>query len=112
MGHLAFSQMLSGDLKDSGRKMLTRSELKVTGKKYRGFQIFEISVDRKGVVNGVRHIPTANELTSTPARIQATNLLSALEFEAGTHYPKFQRARVRVLFEREAEVVEPVNKSK
>ena len=95
----ARTQIISGDLVQSGRKMISDSDFKVVGR-YTGFQYYELSVNREGRVTDVRHLVQKGALISTPARILASGKLNELEFQKGTSYPKFHRVKVRVNFEK------------
>lgn len=95
--YFSFSQLLSGNVLDSGRKMLTTYDFKIKGK-YKGVKYFELSVNLEGKVTGVREEVKADSFVSSPAKLIARKELEKLQFEAGTRYDKFQQVLVKVEF--------------
>lgn len=103
---ISSAQLLSGDLVDAGRKMVSNYSFEIKDR-YNGIQFFELAVNPEGKVTGVRHLDEKGILISTPARILASNQLSDLEFEKGTHFPKMHHVKVRVKFVKQAPKPEP-----
>jgi hypothetical protein len=97
ISHLSISQMISGDLLDSGRKLETNFNFEIHDK-YVGIQHFELAVNPLGKVIGIKHLEEKGTMLSTPAKILATNKLYELQFESGTNYPKFHHVKVKVKF--------------
>lgn len=95
------AQLLSGDLLDAGRKMVSSYNFEINDR-YKGVQFFELAVNPEGKVTGVRHLDEKGILISTPARILASSKLSDLEFEKGTHFPKLHHVKVKVNFVKQA----------
>ncbi len=91
-----FSQLIDGSLVQSGRRLLTPTDFKLSSN-FKGEVYFEIAVDNLGKVTNVRFIQSQTTTNSTPARIEAQNFIKKLEFESGTYFPKFQHAKVRVI---------------
>ncbi|MBI2257452.1 MAG: hypothetical protein HYU67_00960 [Flavobacteriia bacterium] len=94
------AQMISGDLLDSGRKLETNYSF-VVKNKYSGIQYFELAVNPLGKVIGIKDLDEKGAIISTPAKVLATNELYNLQFESGTHYPKFQHVKVKIRFEKQ-----------
>ena len=88
----SFGQIISGPIKNEGRKMITQTDYTLAGMA-EGFAKYELSVDREGNVTGVRLLET--DLKSTPAKHKLRNHLMTLKFQKGTYYPKFHHAVVR-----------------
>lgn len=94
---LAFSQLISGTLVDSNRKMITAYDFKVKGA-FTGVKYFQLAVNIEGKVTGIKEEIKEDSFVSTPAKIEAQKELKKLTFEAGTHFPKFQHVLVKVEF--------------
>lgn len=93
----SFSQLLSGELLDSGRKMLSTYNFEIKDK-YNGYQLFELAVNPEGKVISVKDINEKGVIISTPAKMLASGELYNLKFEAASHYPKFHHVKVKVKF--------------
>jgi hypothetical protein len=88
----AFGQMLGGTLVDEGRK-LASDVLYVQEGRVNGWAIFELAVDREGNVTGVELIET--NVKSTPSKYELRNYVKTIQFQKGTHYPKFHHVRMK-----------------
>ena len=88
-----FSQILEGDIVNDDRKMISNHSFIVEGP-YNGFCIYEISVNRKGIVTSANLVET--NIKSTPAKYEIRNYLTTMKFEVGTYYPKFHHALVKL----------------
>ena len=97
----AQSQLLSGEIIDANRKMTSNSNFTIKSF-YEGYVVYEISVNTVGKVTGERFIAEKSTVKSTPANIEAKNLLKSLTFESGDGFPKFQHAMVKVKFVKES----------
>lgn len=89
----SFSQMISGDLKDEGRKLLTQYEFVQKGKKS-GYMNVNLAVDREGNVTSAKTVKSTFTSTVTDMRVRQS--LMKLKFEKGTHFPKFHHVVVKV----------------
>lgn len=89
----SYGQMLSGTLKDEGRKLVSEVKYVQEGGTD-GWVIYELAVNREGNVTGL----TLEESTikSTPNKVAVRNYLSGLKFEKGTHYPQFHHVRIKI----------------
>ncbi len=87
----SWGQILSGDLKDEGRKLLTPTDFKFAGRTD-GFAKFELAVDREGNVTSARLLET--DIKSTPAMYELRKEVVKLKFQKGTYYPQFHHAVV------------------
>ena len=90
-------QLLSGDIVDSGRPLLTETNFILKGAK-EGAVVCEIAVDLNGNVTSAIIDASMSTITSTPIQMDAKNYVKKLKFKAGTGYPKFQHAKVKVTF--------------
>lgn len=93
---LAFNsnaQIIGGDLKASGRKLVSKPDFEIEGS-YNGYKEYELAVDIEGNVTGARVI--SSNIKSTPAGIAMKNHAMKFKFERGTHYPKFHHVLVRI----------------
>lgn len=90
-----FSQLQSGDLVDEGRKLAVASTFKIIGTNV-GTVIYELSVNRKGMVTATKLISEGTTVSSTPTRISVRNFVMKLKFEEGTAYPEFQHVKVKI----------------
>ena len=88
----AYGQVLSGDLKDEGRKLLTPTNFIIDGR-VNGYAKYELAVDREGNVTSARLIET--DIKSTPSKVDLRNHIVTLKFEKGTYYPQFHHAVVK-----------------
>ncbi len=93
----AQSQLLSGEITDANRKMTSTSNFTIDSF-YEGYVVYEISVNNVGKVTGERFIAEKSTVKSTPANIEAKNLLKSLTFEPGDGFPNFHHALVQVKF--------------
>lgn len=91
----SFGQMLSGDLKDEGRKMIVDSSYVINGNA-NGYISYELTVDRTGNVTATRLVGEKTNIKSTPARIKVRNYVMGLKFTAGNHYPQYQTVVVKI----------------
>lgn len=89
----SFSQMISGELKDEGRKLLTKYEFVQKGKKT-GYMNVNLAVDREGNVTSTKTVKST--FTSTVTDMKVRQSLMKLKFEKGTHFPKFHQVVVKV----------------
>ena len=90
-------QLISGDIVDYGRPLLTETNFILKGAK-EGAVVCEIAVDLNGNVTSAIIDASMSTITSTPIQMDAKNYVKKLKFKAGTGYPKFQHAKVKVTF--------------
>lgn len=89
------AQLMSGDLVDEGRKLLTETNFTMMGSK-QGEIVYELAVDRKGNVTSERLIEKETTVVSTPLRYGAKNYLRSFKFEEGTYFPEFHHVIVKI----------------
>lgn len=89
---MTYGQIFSGAVKDEGRKLLTQTDFKYSGR-VNGFATFELAVDREGNVTSTRLLET--NIKSTPAMFELKQEIMKLKFEKGTYYPAHHHAEVR-----------------
>jgi len=94
----SFSQLISGEIVDDGRVLLTQTNFKLKGANS-GVVVFDISVDINGKVTSAVVIPSLTTIKSTPLKMDAKNLVNTFKFQPGTAYPKFHHAKVKISFE-------------
>ncbi|WP_300666424.1 hypothetical protein [Fluviicola sp.] len=91
----ADSQVLTGTLVDSGRKLLNTEEKFTIPNAAEGTVVVELSVNREGKVTGTKIIGEQSTIKSTPSRMKAENAAKKLTFTAGTRYAPFEHVRVK-----------------
>jgi hypothetical protein len=87
------AQMISGTLKDEGRKIVVNPGFVIEGMT-NGYANYELAVNREGDVTSIRFIET--NLKSTPAKFEIRNYVTGFKFEKGTHFPKFHHVIVKI----------------
>ena len=92
-----FSQLISGAIVDDNRKMTSPANFTINSI-YDGYVVYEIAVNNIGQVTSERMISEQSTVKSTPANIEAKNLLKSLTFEPGDSFPKYHHALVKVKF--------------
>jgi hypothetical protein len=93
----SYSQIISGEILDSGRKMLTMSDFKIKSDRS-GEVVFDIAVDIKGDVTSAIILSSLTTIKSTPLKMDAKNLINTFKFEPGTFYPKFHHCKIKITF--------------
>lgn len=91
----AHSQLMSGNLIDEGRKLITPQNFQLDGNAT-GEIYFELAVNREGIVTSERLMKEKTSVVSTPTRIRAKELVSQFKFEPGTYYPEFHHVVVKI----------------
>lgn len=94
----ADSQVLTGTLIDSGRKLLTKDANFSISSTSEGVVVVELAVNRDGVVTGTKIIGEESTIKSTPAKMKAENAAKKLTFTAGTRYAPFEHVRVKYTY--------------
>lgn len=89
------AQLISGDLLDEGRKIITQTDYTIIGST-EGVIYYELAVDREGNVTSARLLGDQTTIHSTPLIYSAKNYCHSLKFEKGTYYPKFHHVVIRV----------------
>ena len=92
-----FSQIISGDIYNTGRRLLTETNFSINSIK-KGEVVFDISVDIYGKVTSAVIDKSKSTITSTPMIMDAKNLVSSYKFEPGNGFPKFHHGLVRINF--------------
>ncbi len=98
----AESQILTGTLVDSGRKLLTVNEKFIIPSAAEGTVVVELAVNREGIVTGTKIIGDQSTIKSTPSRMKAENAAKKLTFTAGTRYAPFEHVRVKYTYTKAA----------
>ncbi len=91
----SFSQLISGDLIDEGRKMITVSTFKLIDNN-EGIAFYQLAVNRKGEVTSATLLSAGTTIVSTPTRMKMRNYLMTLKFEEGMYYPEFHHVKVKI----------------
>lgn len=87
------AQLVSGAAKEEGRTIVSKSPFIQEGT-IDGWAEYELAIDRNGNVTGAKIIAT--NLTRTSAKAQIRNYVMTMKFTAGTIYPAFHHAVVKV----------------
>lgn len=77
----------------SGRKLVTETDFRIEGH-HSGWATYVLSVNLEGKVESAE-LKNAN-LSSRLDKMDVRNYLMTLQFEEGTHYPKFHRVEVKI----------------
>ena len=93
----SYSQIISGEILDSGRKLITLSDFVIKSDRS-GEVVYEIAIDIKGDVTSATIVNSLTTIKSTPLKLDAKNLINTFKFEPGTFYPKFHHSRVKITF--------------
>ena len=91
------AQLLSGNLVDDGRKIVTKTDFKIVSR-YQGYVVYDVAVDNEGKVTSSRFISNESTIQSTPANMEAREFLKTLQFAPGTYYPKHHHVMVKVTY--------------
>lgn len=91
----AQSQLVSGDLVQEGRKLVSQCDFRLSGGA-EGDIYYELAVDREGNVTSERLITERTTVVSTPTRMRAKQMASELKFEPGTHYPHYHHVVIKI----------------
>ena len=92
-----YSQIISGDIYNTGRKLLTETNFTLKSSKS-GVVVFDVSVDITGKITSVVVEQSMTSITSTPMRMDAKNLINTFKFEAGNGFPKFHHGLIKINF--------------
>ena len=98
----SFGQLLSGDLLDEGRRMVSPKKF-VIESRTNGYLTYELAVNREGKVTSARMLNEQSNVKSTPAQIDAYKYVTGLKFEPGTSYPQFHHVVVKITLVRPKE---------
>ena len=98
----ADSQVLTGTLIDSGRKLLNQDTKFSIPSTVDGTVVVELAVNREGIVTGTKIIGEQTTIKSTPSRMKAENAAKKLTFTAGTRYAPFEHVRVKYSYTKAA----------
>ncbi|WP_343605797.1 hypothetical protein [Fluviicola sp.] len=94
----ADSQVISGTLVDSGRKLLNTEEKFTISSTVSGTVVVELAVNREGKVTGTKILGDESTIKSTPSRMKAENAAKKLTFTAGTRYAPFEHVKVKYTY--------------
>lgn len=84
---------LSGDVVDDKRKMTSDKSFVLEGN-HNGKIAFNISVNAKGEISGIKILEGETTIKSTPSKIKARNYVSKFKFEPGTWFPKHHQGKI------------------
>lgn len=93
LSNISYSQMISGAVKDEGRKLLDKPAFVIEGM-IDGYAKYELAIDREGNVTSSRKVKS--DIRMTPAHIVIKNYVNKFKFEKGTIYPKFHHVIVKI----------------
>jgi hypothetical protein len=96
----SYSQVLSGDVVNEGRSLITAPDFKIKSTT-EGVIVYDVTVNREGVITSTLYKAEQSTIKSTPLKVEASNYLRALKFEANTRYPQFQHALIKITFVKE-----------
>ena len=93
LSNASYSQVISGAVKDEGRKLLDRPAFIIEGMT-NGYAKYELAIDREGNVTSSRKVKS--DIRMAPAHIEMKNYVNKFKFEKGTVYPKFHHVIVKI----------------
>ena len=93
--NISFSQLISGDLVQSGRQLITETDFTIKGTK-EGVVVYDLSVDLKGNVTSAVLVGAMTTIKSTPTQMDVKSYVTKLKFVAGNGYPKFHHATIKI----------------
>jgi hypothetical protein len=96
----ADSQVLTGTLVDSQRKLVTKDANFNITSATDGVIVVELAVNREGIVTGTRIVGEQSTIKSTPSKIKVENVAKKLTFTAGTRYAPFEHVLVKYTFKK------------
>ena len=100
ISNVSDAQLLSGDLLESNRYLLSSFDFKIKSSK-EGVMYYEVAVNEQGKVTSQRFLPKYSTLSSSLNRMDAINYIKKFEFLAGSLFPKFQYVTVQINFVKE-----------
>lgn len=90
---LSYAQLIGGSVVPEGRDVTPETVFQMEGARD-GWATFELAVDRNGKVTSAQLKET--NLNSSIDKMQAKKHAMRITFVAGTHYPKFHSAVVKI----------------
>jgi len=102
VSNISFSQVISGPVKDEGRKLLDQPAFIIEGMT-NGYAKYELAIDREGNVTSARKVKS--NIRMAPAHIEMRNYVSKFKFEKGTIYPKFHHVIIKITMMKKKEVI-------
>ena len=95
LANFSFGQMMSGELKESGRKFAAEYNFEIEGN-VNGYASYELTVDIDGNVSSTKLVYDKTSIKSTPAKVSIRNHVNKMKFEKGYHFPKFHKVVVKI----------------
>jgi len=89
------AQLLSGDLVDESRKLITITDFTLKDPN-KGFVVCDLAVDRTGKVTSIAFDLATTTVVSIPSKIKVRNYLNTFVFEKGNHFPAFHHVKVKI----------------
>ena len=90
-----FAQV-SGEIATDQRKIVSNIEYTIAGNQNGKF-VFDIAVNKQGVVTSCVVIKAESTLVSTPLMMKSKNMIiSGLKFEIGPGFPEFHQGKVTI----------------
>lgn len=84
----SFSQLVEGALKTDNRTILTDIKPVIDSPNYDGVVYFTIAVNEYGNITSAVVDEARTTIISTPAKINAKQMINSIKFDPGTHFPK------------------------
>ncbi|GAB5419100.1 MAG: hypothetical protein Crog4KO_06080 [Crocinitomicaceae bacterium] len=90
---LSYAQLVGGDVIAEKRDVVPETNFTMEGA-HQGWAVMTLAVDREGNVTSAQLKET--NLKSTVDKIQIKKYAMTIKFIAGTHFPKFHHAEVKI----------------
>lgn len=84
---------VKGDLAKDQRELLTETNFIKEGK-VNGRLVYDIAVNAKGEVTGVKLNDEKSTIKNGPLDIKTRNYVKSFQFQEGTHFPKHHQGQV------------------
>lgn len=92
---LSFGQLLSGEIVDLKRPLLTETDFTIKGTT-EGVIVYDLTVNLEGNVTAQTLVTNMTTVKSTPTKMEARNYLKSFKFQSCVGCAQFQHVRVKI----------------
>lgn len=93
--NLSYGQLISGEIVDINRPLLTQTDFTIKGSK-EGIIVYDLTVDLEGNVTSETLVPSMTTVSSTPTKMEVKNYLKSFKFQNCVGCPQFHHVRVKI----------------
>lgn len=94
------AQLISGDLLDNNRKIISNNKDTINSSSYDDKILFKIAVNNDGLVTSATVIEQQSTIVSTPATIMAKKNVLKVLFEEGSYFPKYHTGIYQIVYKK------------